>query len=139
MYLEGRVPDRMYTRMANAVGLERRTFWEGIAFTNFVQRVGDLRTDRPTDARYREAGPPLRRLLDLLAPRGVWILGKEQAAYSEPVVKAAGIPVEVTAHPMSFGVKNSAMRASWDALLARATDPRNGDGTSATAMPQSAG
>jgi hypothetical protein len=119
-YLEGRARDPMYTRMANAVRMDRRSFWEGIAFTNFVQRVGDLRTDRPTADHYREAGPRLRRLLDLLAPRGVWILGKEQAAYSEPVVRAAGVLVEVTVHPTSYGAKNSTLGASWAALLAKA-------------------
>lgn len=119
-YLEGRVRDPLYTRLANAVGLDSETFWQGIVFTNFVQRVGDLRTERPTAAQYREAGPRLLRLLDLLAPRGVWIVGKEQSTDSRPLVEAAGVPVEVTAHPTSYGVKNSTLRASWDALLAKA-------------------
>jgi len=46
----------------------------------------------------------------------LWILRKEQAAYSEPVVRAAGVPVRVTANPTSYGVKNSALGALGCAL-----------------------
>ena len=35
-YLEGSVTDAMYTRIANACELERKEFWNGIMFTNFV-------------------------------------------------------------------------------------------------------
>lgn len=124
-YLEGRQPDSMYSRMANACmgdkSLQaRRDYWHGVMFTNFVQRVGATRDRRPSAEQYRDAGVRLTRLLKEHAPRGVWILGREQARHSEPVVEAAGIPVEVTAHPTSFGVKHATLRASWNALLEKA-------------------
>jgi hypothetical protein len=119
-YLNDRVTDALYTRIANACEMEKQAFWEGIMFTNFVQRVGATRDRRPSAEQYRDAGVRLARLLKEHAPRGVWILGREQARHSEPVVQAAGIPVEVTAHPTSFGVKHATLRASWNALLEKA-------------------
>ena len=116
-YLDGRQPDRLYTRIANACKIEKRAFWESIMFTNYVQRVGVTRDHRPSTAQYRDASARLARLLVEHAPRGVWILGREQARHSEPIVAAAGIPVEVTAHPTSFGVKHATLYASWIALL----------------------
>lgn len=116
-YLAGRVTDSLYTRIANACKTEKRAFWESIMFTNYVQRVGPTRDHRPSAAQYRDASERLKRLLVEHAPRGVWILGREQARHSEPVVVGAGIPVEVTAHPTSFGVKHATLRASWSALL----------------------
>jgi hypothetical protein len=119
-YLEGRVSDAMYTRMANACELERRKFWEGILFTNFVQRVGATRDVRPTPEHYRSACARLACLLEEHTPRGVWILGLGQGAHSAPVVERAGIPYEVSAHPTSYGLKNATLGASWKALLAKA-------------------
>lgn len=119
-YLEGRVTDAMYTRMANACELEKKIFWEGILFTNFVQRVGATRNFRPTPEHYRTASARLSRILEEHTPRGVWILGLGQGAHSAPVVERAGIPYEVTAHPTSYGLKNATLGTSWKALLAKA-------------------
>ena len=58
-YLNGQQIDRMYTRMANACKLSRTDFWHQIIFTNFVQKVGQTRKDRPTKIQYLEATTPL--------------------------------------------------------------------------------
>ena len=119
-YLEGRVTDAMYTRMANACELERKKYWESIMFTNFVQRVGSTRDFRPTTEHYRTACARLARLLEEHTPRGVWILGLGQSSYSASVVERVGIPYVVSAHPTSYGLKNATLGASWKALLAKA-------------------
>ncbi len=116
-YLEGRVPDRMYTRMANACDMTPKEFWGSSMFTNFVQRVGATRDHRPSTEQYKAAQPRLGCLLNEHRPRGVWILGIEQSTYSAPVVEAAGIPFEITAHPTSYGLKNATLGASWNALI----------------------
>lgn len=119
LYLEGCIQDRMYTRMANACGMTKHDFWNGILFTNFVQRVGDARDCRPTRADYTGAGGRLAALLDCHRPKGVWVLGKEQAEFSAPYINRAGIPFEVTAHPTSYGLSNAALGESWTRLLAQ--------------------
>ena len=121
MYLEGRLADRMYTRMANACQLSRADFWHQIIFTNFVQKVGERREDRPTLTHYLEAKTRLADLLNLHKPCGVWVLGKEQAEYSSPVIEKAGIAFEVTAHPTSYGLTNKALGESWNALVRKAS------------------
>jgi len=123
-YLEGIQSDSMYSRMANACmgdkGLQaRRDYWHGVMFTNFVQCVGRSRADRPTTEMLKAARQRLAALLDTHKPAGVWILGKGQGEYSVPVVEEAGIPFEVTAHPTSYGLKNSILGASWKTLLAK--------------------
>ena len=115
-YLSGKVVDSLYTRLANGVGLDKTTFWSSIMFTNYVQRVGPTRKDRPTRDHYVTAAARLERLLSEHAPRGVWILGVEQAAHSEPIVRAAGTPVQVVVHPSSYGVSHATLKASWEAL-----------------------
>lgn len=117
-YLKGEVTDALYTRIANATGLGKQPFWESIMFTNFVsQPTGPTRAYRPTAVQYKQALPRLASLLKLHRPRGVWIIGKEQAAYSEPVVREAVIPVAVSPHPTSYGIKHEVLRAAWDELL----------------------
>ena len=113
-YLAGDQPDQMYSRMANACGLTKEEFWNRIAFTNFVvARLGDSRSDRPTDVQYRNAVPRLKRLLSELAPHGVWVLGKEQGRFSAPEVLATGLACAVTAHPTSYGLSNEKLGESW--------------------------
>ena len=118
-YLEGRVVDRMYTRMANACELTRRQFWESVMFTNFVQCVGTRREHRPSSSMYRAAQSRLGALLEAHRPRGVWVLGIGQAEYSVPTIEAAGIAAEVTPHPTSYGLSNAALGASWKRLNER--------------------
>lgn len=118
-YLDGRVIDALYTRISNGVGLDRRTYWNRVMFTNFVQRVGATRADRPTKEHYEAAVPRLQRLLRWRTPRGVWILGVEQSEYSAPVVRDAGLPYEVVVHPASFGVSGARLNGSWTTLLAK--------------------
>ena len=118
-YLGGRVTDAMYTRIANACGLKPSEFWNGIMFTNFVQRLGATRDSRPTIEHYREACIRLARILEEHRPRGAWILGLGQGEHSAPVVARAGIACEVSAHPTSYGLKNATLGASWKVLLAK--------------------
>ena len=118
-YLAGKVVDPLYTRLANGVGMGKRSFWRSVMFTNYVQRVGPTREHRPTAGHYNAAAARLKRLLIEHSPRGVWILGVEQSQHSEPIVRLASIPVEVVVHPSSYGVKHATLRASWEALLAK--------------------
>src|SRR6185503_16770241 len=87
-YLRGEKIDRMYTRMANACGMTPHEFWEGILFTNFVLRVGDVRSDRPTREMYLSAGPRLRSILAEHCPKAAWVLGIEQSRFSGPILEA---------------------------------------------------
>ena len=123
-YLAEELEDRLYSCLADSCGADRSTFWNGVMFTNYVQRVGATRNSRPSKAQYIEAQQRLREILAQHRPHGVWIIGKEQGKYSAPVVQSAGVPVEVTAHPSSHrgerSVLRESLRASWQALLAKA-------------------
>ena len=46
-YLAGQQIDRMYTKMANASGLGKQTFWHSVSFTNLVHRIGATPDCRP--------------------------------------------------------------------------------------------
>jgi hypothetical protein len=116
-YLADTQVDRMYTKMANATGLGKENFWNSVAFTNFVQRVGATLDCRPTPQHYREAQDRLRRLLSDLKPSGVWILGTEQGTDSEPIVRAVGIACTVSPHPTRRGVTSAWLGEGWHALL----------------------
>lgn len=116
-YLAGRVPDKLYTRIANGCGIEKREFWESVMFTNFVQRVGSTRDSRPTQKQYDEACERLSRILAEHAPHGVWVIGQEQAYYSKPIIEKAGIPVEVISHITGNQVPHVEVLKSWNALL----------------------
>ena len=116
-YLDGRVKDAMYTRIANACQLQKAEYWQSVMFTNFVQRVGGTRKSRPTADHYVAACSRLADILEQHKPSGVWILGIGQGEYSSPVVRRAGIPNEVSAHPTSYGLKNSTLGSSWNALV----------------------
>lgn len=118
-YLADKVVDPLYTRIANGAGMNKQTFWRSVMFTNYVQRVGPTREHRPTQADYLSAASRLKGLLTEHSPRGVWILGVEQSHHSAPIVRTAKIPVEVVAHPSSYGVRHATLRASWEALIAK--------------------
>lgn len=120
-YLAGEIRDSMYSKMANACGADRQTYWNSILFTNFVIWAGDKRTDRPTRFMYEAAVPRLERLLQDYKPRGVWILGKEQSEFSAPVVHKAGIAFEVSFHPTSYGLRNKVLGESWHRLTSKIT------------------
>jgi hypothetical protein len=125
----GRVRDHTFSRLFNACsGLhtetataeQRLAWWHTIAFYNFVTgSVGDLRGDRPTRAHFDAAAAPFTALMAEIRPRGVWILGKEQAQHSAPLVAAAAIPFEIAPHPTSYGLRSETLRESWTALNAR--------------------
>ena len=116
-YLSNKQTDRMYTKIANATGLGKMKFWESVAFTNFVQRVGATVDCRPTSQQYINSQDRLRRLLSELAPEGVWILGTEQGAYSEPVVRGAGIACAVSPHPTRREVTSAWLGEGWRNLI----------------------
>ncbi|MBY0261633.1 MAG: hypothetical protein K2Q20_04785 [Phycisphaerales bacterium] len=103
-----------------ATHAERLAWWNGIAFYNFVHgTVGNTSSDRPTPAMYIAARECLPPVLDQLRPRGVWILGKEQAEYSAELVQRFGASYEVTSHPTSWGLPSAQLAASWTSLLER--------------------
>jgi len=97
---------------------DRSRFWESVAFQNFVfWSVGEQRNHRPTQAMYETAKPFLGEVLDLLKPSGVWILGREQAAYSESIITASGIECEVAPHPCARrGASTFSLQQSWERL-----------------------
>lgn len=127
-YLANRVTDALYTRIAHGAGMTKATFWPKVMFTNYVQRVGPTRDYKPTTAHYKAAEERLHRLLREHLPKGVWIVGKGQSEYSEPIVRSVGIPVEVVNHPASYGVKTATLRESWEKLLAKVA-PQSKNGT----------
>lgn len=111
------------TGMSNSVASidQRRAFWDRIAFYNFAGYVGPDREYRPTKAHYERGVDNLERVLEELQPDAVWILGREQAGYSEKVVSARGITYAVTTHPSyRRGVKTADSRISWETLQASA-------------------
>ena len=118
-YLEGRVTDRMYSKIANSCGMSRETYWHDVAYTNFVQCVGDAPSSRPSQEQYLDSQPRLRNLLATFSPRAVWILGEEQARYSRPVVDELNLICEVSWHPTRVGVTNERLGASWRTLQSR--------------------
>lgn len=122
-YLDGdkRAADPMYTRIANACETERRQFWEGVMFTNFVQCVGETRKSRPTPKQYEAAKPRLKNLLEKHKPAGVWIIGIEQSKYSAPIVESADIPYVISPHTASFGLTNAKLGDGWKALITKVT------------------
>ena len=118
-YLEGRVTDRMYSKVANSCAMSRESYWHDVAFTNFVQCVGDIPSSRPSHEQYLDSQPRLRNLLTTLSPRAVWILGEEQARYSRPVVDEMKLISEVCWHPSRVGVTNERLAVSWRTLVSR--------------------
>lgn len=111
-WLRGEVEDRMYSRMSNAIGVERERLWHAIAYTNFVQCVGPERRDRPTRSMYEKGAVRLRAIIEELKPKAVLLLGIEQARHSGVVVAAAGLPSVVCRHPTR--ASHAEIRAAWE-------------------------
>lgn len=119
--------DYMFARLFNVASgsntskagyARRREWWDRIAFCNFVAgSVGATRADRPIVADFVGAAKGLGEILGRVAPRGVWVVGKEQAAYSLPVVRSFGAAVEVTRHTSSRGLTSADLAASWERLV----------------------
>lgn len=104
-------------RAETATEGERLDWWHRVAFYNFVTgTVGDTRSSRPTRAQYEAARAPLAAVLAELRPAGVWVLGKEQSAYSAPVITDHGTVYEVAPHPTSYGVRSEVLCSSWRAI-----------------------
>jgi hypothetical protein len=99
-WLRGEVRDAMYSRMANAVRLSREGFWQSIAFTNYAQCVGPDRDHRPDLEMFEAGAVRLRAIIAELKPTVIWLLGKQQAEHSGPVVAEAGLPSVVSRHPV---------------------------------------
>lgn len=118
--------DQTFSRIFNAFSghhtddaklVERAAFWDSVAFCNFVQEpVGLTCDDRPDDSHYRGAVLSLPRVLQIIRPRAVLILGSEQGAHSRTVVSQLGIPCVVAPHPTGYGVETATLRAKWDEL-----------------------
>jgi len=116
-WLRGQVKDGMYTRMTNAIGPDRHTFWHNIAFTNYVQCVGPTRGRRPTREMLDAGARRLRAIIAEMKPQVVWLLGRGQAVHSAPVVAEAGLPSVTTRLP-TFASGNE-MREGWRTVLER--------------------
>ncbi len=115
-WLNGEHRDHTFARISNTFGsgLPRATLWNRIAFYNFVPgMVGPTRLHRPTSQSYSDAQPVLADVLNFLKPDGVLILGKEQAAYSEPIVQRSGAAHFVSPHPAARGLANDHLIAAW--------------------------
>ena len=123
----GATADRTFARIAWTINASttaardrdrRRAAWDGIAFFNFAGNVGCDIAHRPKAMHLNRGAALLPAMLRRLQPARVWILGKGQAEYSAPVASEAGIRCSVSAHPTSFGLRNAALAASWQALHA---------------------
>ena len=126
--------DRAFSRIFNAAsghntysaGLaERRLFWAHISFYNFVPgSIGQTILSRPTINQYLEGARALPMILNKLRPHAIWVLGKEQSKYSEPVIEKYCVEshnciYEISLHPTSRGVRNSTLQESWLHLKSR--------------------
>lgn len=128
MWLAGRLkeyypkPERLYPRLANAIGPTRAEWWHSIAFTNLVnESVGPAVSHRPSVAMYERGQVRLRRVLAELQPSRVWIIGKEQSEYSAVVCDELGVPHQVMRFPTSApAMSHAEVRSSWEQLQARA-------------------
>jgi hypothetical protein len=107
------------TRRERASYNERMSFWNSIAFYNFVQgSLGPTRKSRPSSKDFQSAVPALEKVLKSLKPTCVWIVGLGQSEYSMPVLRRLNIPFEAVRHPSS-GIAHDAFHGSWKGLLAR--------------------
>jgi len=122
-------PDRTFSRIFNAFSgaktssannKKREAFWASIAFANFVQEsVGSTNKDKATPKHFRIAAKLLPGYLRHISPRGVLILGKGQAEYSEPIICSEGIPCVVCPHPTGYGIKTTILQVAWNELQAK--------------------
>jgi hypothetical protein len=105
---------------SSATPSDREAFWATIAFDNFVQEsVGPKREDKPSQDHYRSAAVTLLARLQRLKPRGVLVLGKCQAKFSEAPLQDSGIPYVICRHPTAYGVRTSELKAAWNELQSK--------------------
>lgn len=105
------------SKAAGYSSVSKKTFWDSIAFYNFVPvTIGPSSTARPKTASLKSGIRPLHLVLDVLRPDGVFVFGFEHSDYSRPVVHAHGIPYVVVPHTRSV-VPASFITKSWDVLL----------------------
>ena len=98
-------------------GMSRQTFWNSIAFYNYVPgSMGPSIKNRPTPAQFKSGIRPLHWLLDALRPAGVFVIGYGHADYSRLVVQAHGIPYVIVPHPRK-GVASTFITQSLDVLV----------------------
>jgi hypothetical protein len=125
-WIAGRVRDATFTAIYNACtasraagysGVSKRTFWDSIAFYNFVPgSIGPASTAHPTASAFKSGVRPLHLILDVLRPDGVLIFGLGHSDYSRPVIQAYGTPYVVVPHTRS-GVPAAFITQSWDILI----------------------
>jgi hypothetical protein len=101
---------------------QRREVWSTIVFYNFVVEHVVTAENRPTEEQYKASIPQFRDVLEEHQPSGVWVLGKEQAKYSEPVIRSLKLPFEVSCHPTSYGLSNESLKESWVKLQEKLND-----------------
>lgn len=126
-YLDGKLSDRMYTKIANACQSSKESFWQSVMFTNLVIWAGASSKDRPTTHMYLDGYFRLRRLLEKYKPRGVWLLGKEQAQFSSHLLISEEIPFSTSVHPTAVGVTTEHLSQSWQELLTKLARTQGSD------------
>jgi hypothetical protein len=84
-------------QIATATYEQRLDFWDRLAFMNFVYwSVGSTNTCKASSSHFLRAQPGLENFLKAIKPHSVWILGLNQAEYSQPIISRLGIKYVVT-------------------------------------------
>jgi hypothetical protein len=95
---------------------DRDAFWANVAFYNFVIDRLSTRQSRPKLSHYQKAAGPFLNLLESMRPRGVLILGSEQAQHSAHLVAECGILSAIAPHPTSWGLRTQVITDAWNSL-----------------------
>ncbi len=103
-----------------ATDLQRAAFWNTVMFDNFVNfSVGQTRECRPNATHFKAAAGTFPERLEDLRPHVVWVLGKQQAGYSVPVLEKANcLHFVVSPHPCGWGVSTKSLKDAWNEVNA---------------------
>jgi hypothetical protein len=97
---------------------QRAAFWNSVLFDNFInQSIGQTRDCRPDESHFKAAARSFPNRLQALHPNAVWVLGKEQARYSVPILKEVNCPHVVSPHPCGRGVTRESLKNAWMKLI----------------------
>jgi hypothetical protein len=79
----------LYERSSSA---ELERWFNLFAFYNYVSKsVGPTNASKVTSRQLADARQPFREALQMIDPKGVWIMGKRQVKYSEEIIEQYGI------------------------------------------------
>lgn len=128
-WCKGSVRDYLFSRIFNAASgfhtetasIDQRTgFWNSVLFDNFINfSVGPTRECRPNATHFKAAACSFQKRLDELHPHAVWVLGKEQARYSVPILEKDNYPHVVSSHPCGRGVTTKSLTEAWAEVTKR--------------------